>query len=168
MAETLEMRPAAVDSALQRAHRTVDERLPRESQQSTLRAVGDAVMRQIADRFIDAWERADVDSVVAMLARDAALAMPPWPSWYSGREAIAAFLQAVPLAPGASWRMRPTHANGQIAFGHYVWSEPQRAFVAHGICILTLREEEIAAITNFSTPELFRHFALPAMIELAQ
>jgi RNA polymerase sigma-70 factor, ECF subfamily len=160
--ETLQIRPAAVDSALQRAHKTVDERLPRQSQQTTLRALGDGVLRQIADRFIEAWERADIDSLVAMLAHDAALAMPPWPSWYAGRQAVATFLRAVPLAPGTRWRMLPTHANGQIAFGHYAWSEPRQTFVAHGICMLTLDGTEIAGITNFSSPDLFRHFALPA------
>jgi RNA polymerase sigma-70 factor (ECF subfamily) len=162
--ETLEMRPAAVDSALQRAHRTVDERLPRQSQQTTLRALGDAVARQIANRFIEAWERADVDSLVAMLAHDAALAMPPWPGWYAGREAVAAFLRNVPLAPGTRWRMLPTHANGQLAFGHYAWSEPQQTFVAHGICMLTLDGQDIAGITNFGTAALFDHFALPSSL----
>jgi RNA polymerase sigma-70 factor (ECF subfamily) len=163
--EALQIRPAAVDSALQRAHKTVDQRLPRQSQQTTLRELGDAVARQIANRFIEAWERADVDSLVAMLAHDAALAMPPWPGWYAGRRAVAAFLRAVPLAPGTRWRMLPTHANGQLAFGHYAWSEPQHTFVAHGICMLTLDGTDIAGITNFGTPELFRHFALPATIE---
>ena len=163
--ETLEVRPSAVDSALQRAHKTVDERLPLQSQQTTLRALDDDELREIADRFIDAWERADVDSVVALLAHDATLAMPPWPSWYSGREAVASFLHAVPLAPGTRWRMRPTHANGQIAFGHYAWNEPQQTFAAHGICVLTLDGALIANITNFSDPHLFAHFALPATIE---
>jgi RNA polymerase sigma-70 factor, ECF subfamily len=107
----------------------------------------------------------DVDSVVAMLAHDATLAMPPWPSWYSGRDAVAAFLHAVPLAPGMPWRMQPTHANGQIAFGHYAWNEPQQAFVAHGICMLTLDGALITNITNFSNPDLFAHFGLPATIE---
>jgi RNA polymerase sigma-70 factor (ECF subfamily) len=163
--ETLEMRPSAVDSALQRAHKTVDERIPQQSQQTTLRALGDDDLREIADRFIAAWERADVDSVVALLADDATLAMPPWPSWYSGRDAVGTFLRAVPLAPGMRWRMQPTHANGQIAFGHYAWNEPQQTFVAHGICMLTLDGALIANVTNFGNPDLLGHFALPATIE---
>lgn len=91
--------------------------------------------------------------------------MPPWPSWYSGRDAVAAFLRAVPLAPGTRWRMRPTQANGQIAFGHYEFDEPRQTFVAHGICVLTLDRALIASITNFGDPHLFGHFALPATIE---
>jgi RNA polymerase sigma-70 factor, ECF subfamily len=162
--EALEMGPAAVDSALQRAHKSVDARLPEQSQQTTLRALGDDEQREIAGRFIDAWERSDVDSVVALLAHDATLAMPPWPSWYDGRDAIAVFLAAVPLAPGLRYRMQPAHANGQIAFGHYLWSEPQRVFVAHGICMLTLEGASIANITNFMHPDLFGHFGLPDTI----
>jgi hypothetical protein len=61
--------------------------------------------------------------------------------------------------------MQPTHANGQIAFGHYAWDEARRTFVAHGICMLTLEGALIANITNFSNPELLPHFALPATIE---
>ena len=158
--DTLQMGPTAVDSALQRAHKSVDQRLPQQSQQTTLRALRDDELREIADRFIDAWERSDVDAVVALLTHDATLAMPPWPSWYDGRDAVAAFLRAVPLAPGTRWRMQPTHANGQIASGHYAWSEPQEAFVAHGICMLTLQGASIANITNFDNPDLFGHFGL--------
>ena len=61
--------------------------------------------------------------------------------------------------------MQPIRANGQIAFGHYAWSEPRQAFVAHGICMLTLDGPAIAEVTNFGNPELFGHFALPATIE---
>jgi RNA polymerase sigma-70 factor (ECF subfamily) len=163
--QTLAMRPAAVDSALQRAHKTVDERLPQQSQQTALQALSDDELRAIADRFMDAWERTDVDSVVALLAHDAILAMPPWPSWYSGRGAIAAFLHAVPLAPGRRWSMRPTRANGQIAFGHYAWDESDHVFVARGICMLTLDGAQIANITSFLEPDLLAHFALPAMLK---
>ena len=85
--------------------------------------------------------------------------------WYSARDPVAAFLRAVPLAPGTHWRMRPTHANGQIAFGHYEFNEPQQTFVAHGICVLTLEGALIANITNFSDLHLVGHFALPATIE---
>src|SRR2546422_561921 len=58
VAATLEMTPAAVDTALQRAHKTVDDRLPARSQQATLQALGDERLREMVDRFVDAWERA--------------------------------------------------------------------------------------------------------------
>jgi len=58
-----------VYSALQRAHKTVDERLPAQSQQATLRALGDERRAELVERYVDAWERSDVDAMVAMLAR---------------------------------------------------------------------------------------------------
>jgi RNA polymerase sigma-70 factor, ECF subfamily len=74
------MTPVSVDSALQRAHKAIDQRVPAHTQQSTLQVLGDSELRQIVTRFADAWERNDVDAVVAMLADDARMMMPPWPS----------------------------------------------------------------------------------------
>jgi RNA polymerase sigma-70 factor, ECF subfamily len=163
-ADALETKPAAVDSALQREHKTIDARLPERSQQATLRSLDDEELREIVEGYVAAWERADVAAVVAMLAEDATLAMPPQPSWYSGRDAIAAFLQAWPLAEGAPrWRLVPTRANGQPAFGHYGWEVD--AFVPHAISILTLRGSRIEDITIFRTPDALARFGLPPTLE---
>jgi RNA polymerase sigma-70 factor (ECF subfamily) len=165
VAEALDMTPPAVDSALQRAHKTVDDRLPERSQQATLRALGDDGQRAIVARFVHAWERADVDAVVAMLAKDAALTMPPLPSWFRGREAIAAFLGGWPFAGGAAWRIVPTHANGQLAFGEYTFDAEHGIFIPHGLCVLTFDGAEIAEITVFLGAELIDRFGLPAEIK---
>jgi RNA polymerase sigma-70 factor (ECF subfamily) len=165
VAETLEMTPAAVDTALQRAHKTVDERLPARSQQATLQALGDQRLRAIVDGFVDAWERADVDSVVAMLAHDATIAMPPHPTWYRGRDAVAGFLRAIPLAPGVRWRLVPVSANGQPAFGEYRWNPATERFVAEAVTVLTLEGELIADITAFRGPELLARFGLPRELQ---
>ena len=63
VAETLETTVASVNSALQRARKTVDERLPDQSQQATLRSLGDTRLREIVDGYVDAWMRGDVDAV---------------------------------------------------------------------------------------------------------
>src|SRR5215218_10328137 len=63
----LETTPTGVDSALQRAHKAVDERLPERSQQAVLGSLDDQGLREIVDRYVDAFERADVDAVVSML-----------------------------------------------------------------------------------------------------
>src|SRR5919202_2657517 len=70
-AEALETTPVSIDSALQRAHKAVDARVPKQSQQATLRSLDDAELRAIVDGFIRAWERADVESIVSMLAEGA-------------------------------------------------------------------------------------------------
>ena len=165
VAETLEMTPAAVDTALQRAHKTVEQRLPAQSQQATLHALGDERLREIVDGFVSAWERADVDAVVAMLARDATIAMPPQPTWYRGRDAVATFLRAVALAAGKRWRLLPAGANGQLAFGEYRWNATAERFVAEALTVLTLADTLIADITSFRGPGLFAHFGLPERLE---
>jgi RNA polymerase sigma-70 factor (ECF subfamily) len=164
-AETLETTPGSVDAALQRAHKTVDERLPEQSQQETLRTLGDDSLRQTVDDFVGAWERADVDAVVALLADEGAMTMPPIPTWYQGREAVATFLATLPLAGGRRWRVVPTRANGQLAFGQYIWSDEMERFLPHGINVLTLDGPKIAEITAFLTPEAFERFGLPDAIE---
>ena len=160
-AEALETTPVSVDSALQRAHRAIDERLPARTQQATLQALGDRELREIVSRFADAWERHDVDTVVAMLADDARMTMPPQPSWYLGREAIAAFLRRWPLSPEKRFRLVPTSANGQPALAGYIWDERTTSFEAESILVLTLRDDRIEEITAFRTPEVFPFFGLP-------
>jgi RNA polymerase sigma-70 factor, ECF subfamily len=164
VAETLETTPASVNSALQRAHKSVDERLPAQSQQTTLRSLGDAALRDLVGAYVDAWERGDVDAVVAMLADDAVIAMPPMPTWYRGRDSVAAFLRARPLSGETRWRLVPIRSAGQLAFGHYIWDEEQRGFRPHGINVLTLDGPRIGEITAFITPEAFRWFGLPDLL----
>jgi len=156
--------PVSVDSALQRAHKTVDQRLPEQSQQATLRSLGDGALRQVVERYVTAWERNDVDAVVAMLADDARMAMPPLPTWYRGREQVAIFLGGGPLAGARRWRLIPVRANGQVAFLAYAWDDETQAFMPHAINVLTLRGTQIQEITAFLTPEAFRGFGLPAAV----
>jgi RNA polymerase sigma-70 factor (ECF subfamily) len=163
-ARVLETTPVSVDSALQRAHKTVDERLPSHTQQETLRQIGDDELSQLVDRFLAAWERNDVDAVVSLLAEDARLVMPPLPTWISGRDHVAAFLRAYPLSGVRRWRMVPTSANGQLALATYSWDEQTAAFMPHSLSVLTLRQGKIEEITAFMTPEPLSHFNLPASI----
>jgi RNA polymerase sigma-70 factor (ECF subfamily) len=163
-AEALETTPVAVDSALQRAHKTVDQRLPGESQQANLRTLGDSALSGLVGRFVAAWERNDVEAVVAMLAEDARMTMPPLPSWYSGRKAVAEFLRGVPLSAAKRWRLVRTSANAQLAFGGYLWEEGPRIFTLHDVIVLTLRGAEIEEITAFLDRQAVRHFGLPESI----
>ncbi|HEY7257787.1 MAG TPA: sigma-70 family RNA polymerase sigma factor [Gaiellales bacterium] len=162
VAAALETTAASVYSALQRAHRAVDERLPEQSQQAALRVLGDAALREVVSAYVDAWERGDVDAVVSMLTEDALIAMPPMATWYRGREAVAWFLNGWPLAAGRRWRLLPAHANGQLAFGHYIEDETTGRFLPHGINVLALRGAQIGEITAFLTPAAFGRFGLPA------
>jgi RNA polymerase sigma-70 factor (ECF subfamily) len=164
VADTLDTSPEAVYSALQRAHKTVKQRLPERSQQATLRSLGEDGLREVVQGYVDAWERGDVDALAARLAEDAVFAMPPEPTWFRGQDAIAAFLRATPMREDYRWRVIPTSANGQPAFAHYIWVERQNAFVPEGVAVLTLDGDKIAELTVFRDPELFERFGLPARL----
>ena len=84
VAATLGTTVASVNSALQRARKTIDDKLPERSQQETLRALGDEQLTEIVDAYMDALQRGDVPRVVSMLAEDAAWSMPPLPTWFGG------------------------------------------------------------------------------------
>ena len=163
-ATTLETTSVSVDSALQRAHKTVDQRLPEQSQQATLRSLSDGTLRQVVQRYVTAWERNDIDAVVAMLAEDAKLTMPPLPTWYRGREQVAIFLSGVPLGGATRWRLLPARANGQLAFGLYAWDDKTQTFMPRAVDVLTLRGAQIEEITAFLTPDAFRRFDFPATL----
>jgi RNA polymerase sigma-70 factor, ECF subfamily len=160
VAESLETTVAAVNSALQRARRIVDERLSEQSQQATMRSLGQDGVRDVVRRFVDAFERADVDAIVALLTQDALFAMPPYPNWYRGREAISdSWL--MPGGPPAGLRYVPTRANGQLALGTYALDRDGRRFLPIALDVLSLRGTRVVEITAFRTPEVFRTFGLP-------
>ena len=165
-AEALETTSVSVDSALQRAHKAIDERVPDRSQQATLQALGDAEVRALVTRFADAWEHHDVDGLVALLADDARMTMPPQPSWYQGRDALATFLGRFPLAPDRRFRLKRTSANAQPALAAYWWNDRLAAYEAESILVLTLRDERIEEITAFRIPEVFTRFGLPEHLPL--
>jgi RNA polymerase sigma-70 factor, ECF subfamily len=162
--DALELTVPAVNSHLQRARKAVGKDLPERSQQATLRALGDEEISRIVEGYMAAWERADVPAVVNMLAEDAAMAMPPMPLWFSGRDAIEAFISRGPLSGEIRWRHVPTRANGQLAIGCYEWQEDQAAYLPSVLDVLTLRGAEIAAITSFVDDAVFARFGLPGTV----
>ncbi|MQA73413.1 MAG: sigma-70 family RNA polymerase sigma factor [Solirubrobacterales bacterium] len=152
-AAALETTVASVNSALQRARKTIEERLPDQSQQATARSLGDDGVRDVVESYVDAWDRGDIDGVVAMLTEDAAFAMPPLASWFGGRDgghdALSEFLAVGPLSGEWRWRHVPARANGQPALAFYGWDEEQRTHLPFALNMLTLRGERISDITAF-------------------
>jgi RNA polymerase sigma-70 factor (ECF subfamily) len=150
-AETLETTTASVNSALQRARAAVDERLPEQSQQATLRSLGDDRVRELVEEYMAAWESDDVDTVVSMLAEDATFTMPPLASWFGGRDEIETFLAGWPLS--GQWRWRPirVRANGQEALAFYSWDPDAGAYLPFALNVLTFRGDRISDVTAFIT-----------------
>jgi RNA polymerase sigma-70 factor (ECF subfamily) len=163
VAEMLDTIPSSVYSLLQRAHRSVRERIPKASQQETLRTLGEHRLREIVARYVAAWEAADVAALAALLTDDAVMTMPPRPTWFRGRDAVATFAAQGPLAPGSRWRMRPTRANGQVAFGCYLAQPDRRRWVGHGLQVLSFEPSgAIGELTAFLDPSLLGRFGLPS------
>jgi RNA polymerase sigma-70 factor (ECF subfamily) len=136
VAELLESTVAAVNSALQRARATIDQVLPARSA-----APGPGTQRELLRRYVDAWERADMDDLVALLREDAVLTMPPQAD-VAGTEAIRAFFARVHcgrLIPAATW------ANGLPAVALRERTGDGRE-IPHRLLVLVVEGDRIARI----------------------
>jgi RNA polymerase sigma-70 factor (ECF subfamily) len=164
-ADTLGTTVAAANSALERARAAVTQRCPDPSQQVTLRAVGDAYVKDLVMRYMDVFERADLQGMLALLVEDASWSMPPEPESYQGHAAIAAFLTESPF--NVRWRHIPTSANGQAAVGCYIWNDERQHYVLKVIDVLTLRGIQISAVTAFLDARVLPQFGLPMELDEA-
>lgn len=146
-AEILETSVPSVNSALQRARAKLEQELPARSQQETMRALGDERSRKLVARFVDAWNRADVGAIVAMLREEATFTMPPLPTWFRGSDDIAAFLTDRVFA--SKWRFEATSAGGQHAMAGYRLDPETGRDRLDALTVLTFEGELIAAMTAF-------------------
>jgi RNA polymerase sigma-70 factor (TIGR02960 family) len=121
--------------------------------------------RRVMDAFVTAFERCDVPALVELLTDDAWFFMPPYLQEYQGREAIAEFFTDLGFMHGTRrYRLVPTRANGQPAFGRYL-RDPQAGIAhAHGLTVLTLDGEHISRITAFLGTGTLAHFGLPRTV----
>jgi RNA polymerase sigma-70 factor (ECF subfamily) len=117
-----------------------------------------AVERAVVQRFVQAWESADLDALVALLTDDVFVAMPPIPFEYQGREVVGRFCAAI-FGAGRRFDLVPTRANGQPAFGAYLRT-PDGLSHGVGLYVLTLAGDKISAMTRFETTVL-PGFGLP-------
>jgi RNA polymerase sigma-70 factor (ECF subfamily) len=159
VAEQLRTSTPAVNSALQRARATLAAAAP---QQSALREPDDPAVRDTVERYIRAFEAADVNALVALLADDAVLEMPPVPLWYAGREDYGRFIARVFAMRGGGWRMVSTSANGQPALAAYC--PDTGALRLHTLQILTVGTEGIQHNVVFQDAGVFSAFGFPPVI----
>jgi RNA polymerase sigma-70 factor, ECF subfamily len=159
-AAVLEMSLAAVNSALQRARATMQERLPAARIEWAAGRDAEDAERSLLESYVEAFERHDDRRLVTLLREDVKLAMPPHPTWYEGLEAVAAFLAGVAFRPGSEeHRFVPTRANRQPAFGVYrgVGSEA----TPFAINVVQIESGRVTDMHFFKYPELFPAFGLP-------
>jgi RNA polymerase sigma-70 factor (ECF subfamily) len=158
VAALLETTPASVNSALQRARAQIDRMAPREDA-----LVGDpAIEAAVVDRYVTAFEKADVDGIAALLREDVQLEMPPFPTWFAGRDAVAGFFGERVFGHGTR-RLVPTSANGYPAVATY-WLESDGVFRPHSIQVFEIAEGAIAHMHVFLDADLFASFGLPATL----
>jgi RNA polymerase sigma-70 factor (ECF subfamily) len=148
VAAALDMTTAAVNSALQRAR----ARLAQEGVDPDDRAEPALQQRAVVDRYVAAFERADVPAIVAMLAEDVVMEMPPMRNWYRGREAYAGFMERVYRTRGTAWRTEPVWANGEAGF--LAWCDG----VPHSLQLATTSGDRVVRLTVLADPEIFALF----------
>jgi RNA polymerase sigma-70 factor (TIGR02960 family) len=160
VADMLDASEVSVNSTLQRARAALDARLPATDRERAP-LPRSARERELVGRFVNAFESADVERVVALLTDDAWLTMPPEPLEYQGHAAIARFFLDRSWWGIQAVRLVPTRANNQPAFGYYLRDPRAPIAHAHGLVVLTLAGDQISAITRFGDSSLFPSFGLP-------
>lgn len=165
-ADILELTVPAVKSALHRARATLAKHYHVGGLAGARAAPADEAMRALLDRFVHAWETADVAGLIALLKADAVLSMPPIPAWYRGRESVGLFIASAILTgeAGGRWHLRPTRANSQPAFAVYE-RDDAGIYRAYGLQVLTFDGNQLAEMTIFVDPEWVPRFGLPAEIK---
>jgi RNA polymerase sigma-70 factor (ECF subfamily) len=157
VADMLGSSPASVNSALQRARAGLDSRMPAAHERLALPAGG--AERELLDRFADALQRDDIESVVAMLTDDAVISMPPDPLWVTGGPAIGQFMRDRRRDRGGPWCFVATRANGQPAYAYYFADGDQ--WVRMGLFVLTVRADGISSVTRFPDSPRLSQFGVP-------
>jgi RNA polymerase sigma-70 factor, ECF subfamily len=165
VAALLDLSTAAVESALQRARATLAQQYHARDSESVSTTSVDATTRALLYKYLAAWEAANIPAIVALLHEEATLAMPPYPWWYRGRAAIAAFFASL-LADSTpdTWRLFAVGANTQSAYLSYRLARGG-SYQAESVSLLTTVDQQITELTCFLDPVLVRRFGFP--IELA-
>jgi len=143
---------ASVNSALQRARATVEEHLP-----APAPAALEPDERELLSRYIDAFERDDVDGLVSLLREDAVLRMPPQPSVIGAQAVVRFFRETAARGDLSRMRLTPTRANGRPAVV-VQRRTPDGGLAAHGVLILEISGGTVAGIDAFINPALLPRF----------
>ena len=160
VAQALETTPAAVNSALQRAHAQLAAAGLTED---AVAADLDPRQKAMLDDYVDAFWRKDIDRIVKLLTVDAVWEMPPFTAWYRGSVNIGELINT--QCPGGEhdMPMLPTSANGQPAFGLYM-AQPDGTFRPFHLQVLHLAGDRVQKVSAFFDEQLFERFGLPMVL----
>ncbi len=163
VAAQLDTTVAAVNSALQRARGALAET----RDLGEVSEPDDPRVRAVIDRYVQAFEAADVPGLVGLLADEAVLEMPPVPLWYRGRRDYGLFMRRVFEMRGPEWAMRQLTANGQPALAAYA-PEPGGGHRLHTLQVLTVTGDRVARNVVFADPPVLAAFDLPEQLPADQ
>ena len=153
VADMLDTTEHAIYGAVKRARATLARQLPKAEPPPLPKSPDE---KKILDRLVRAWEECDTNALVALLTDDAWLRMPPNPLGYYGKEPIEGWFATVAFDAGRRFRLVPTRANGQPAFGVYLFSPVSRVAHAFGLIVVTLAGDRVSAITAFESGVMTR------------
>jgi RNA polymerase sigma-70 factor (ECF subfamily) len=163
VAELLDTSVASVNSALQRARATLED-LDLDASSGASAVEGDADQRDLLAKYVDAFERYDMTELVALLQRDAAFSMPPFPLWVQGPDDIVAFMTTTGAKCEGS-KVLMTSANGGPAAAIYNPAEDGSGYEPWALVVVEISGGKISGLHHFIYPELFGYFGLPARLE---
>jgi len=159
VADLLDTSVDAVNSTLRRARAALEA-----ANLDPLTRPVAAVEQSLLDRYVDAFERLDIDTLVDLLREDATVCMPPFVLWLAGREAFRRWLTDA-IEDCAESRLVPIRANGCPAVAVYRATEHNGVHHAFAIHVLEPTDNQIAAIHVFLEPAMFDSFGLPARLD---
>ena len=163
VAELLETSVASVNSALQRARATLEER---DIEATDAVAPMDPTQKDLLTRYVDAFQRYDVDALTSLLREDASQSMPPYDMWLSGRDDVFAWWFGPGIGCKGSRVIPVETANGSVAFGQYKPSDSGSGYDPWALQVLEIADGKIVELTFFlSTERLFPLFGLPPRLE---
>ncbi|XVU29386.1 RNA polymerase subunit sigma-70 [Actinoplanes sp. CA-054009] len=152
VAETLDSSVASVNSSLQRARAALAAAGPVLEE---LREPADPRERSVVERYLAAFEAADVPALTRLLADDVALEMPPVALWLVGRADYGTFMERIFAMRGPGWRLRPVTANASAALAAYAPGGN-----AHSVHVFDVRDGLIRRAVAFVDPAIFKLFGL--------
>jgi RNA polymerase sigma-70 factor (ECF subfamily) len=162
-AELLETSVASVNSALQRARATLDACDLAASTTSPSLEQADA---ELLARYVDAFERYDLDALTSLIHEDATQSMPPYDLWLRGRDDIFTWWYGPGIGCKGSRVIPAGTANGSPAFGQYKPSETRSGFDPWALQVVEVEAGAIVELTFFlDTERVFPLFGLPARLE---
>ena len=162
VADLLGTTTIAVNSALRRARAQLDAVAPDENDAGPPL---DRAHQELLERYVTAFENADVDALIRLLHADVTLEMPPEPTWFAGRDAVARFVAARIFPRTGPLRLRTTYANDQPAVAAYRRDEKDEIFRPYALQVLTLRGAHVTGIVVFRQSISFSAFGLPEALD---